>query len=115
LLYKPRNVRPNKIYGYSPVEQILMTINIGLRRQLMQLQHFTDGNVPPGIMGMPDLSPQQVAQFQQFWNDMLSGNTAERTRMQMVPWAAKWQAFKEPPLKDEFDEWLARVVMFRFR
>jgi hypothetical protein len=25
----------------------VMTINIALRRQAMQLQHFTEGNVPP--------------------------------------------------------------------
>jgi hypothetical protein len=47
LIYRPRNPRPWKAYGYGPVEQIVMTVNIGLRRQTMQLQHFTDGNVPP--------------------------------------------------------------------
>jgi hypothetical protein len=47
LIYWPRNPRPHKAYGFSPVEQIVMTVNIALRRQLMQLQHFTEGNVPP--------------------------------------------------------------------
>jgi hypothetical protein len=47
LLYWPRNPRPHKAYGFGPVEQIVMTVNIALRRQVMQLQHFTDGNVPP--------------------------------------------------------------------
>ncbi|HLY46363.1 MAG TPA: hypothetical protein VKQ73_12340, partial [Stellaceae bacterium] len=48
LLYLPRNPRPHKGYGFGPVEQIVMTVNIALRRQAMQLQHFTEGNVPPG-------------------------------------------------------------------
>jgi hypothetical protein len=48
LLYLPRNPRSHKAYGFSPVEQIVMTVNIALRRQMMQLQHFTTGNVPPG-------------------------------------------------------------------
>jgi hypothetical protein len=47
-------------------------------------------------------------------NDLLSGNTADRRRFQMVPYGAKWTSIKEAPLKDEFDEWLARVVMFSF-
>ena len=47
LLYLPRNPRPHKLYGLSPVEQIVMTVNIALRRQAMQLHHFTEGNVPP--------------------------------------------------------------------
>ena len=50
LLYLPRNPRPHKAYGFSPVEQIVMTVNIALRRQAMQLQHFTEGNVPPGLL-----------------------------------------------------------------
>ena len=41
LIYLPRNRRPHKAYGFSPVEQIVLTVNIGLRRQVMQLQHFT--------------------------------------------------------------------------
>ncbi|MGA8401060.1 MAG: hypothetical protein WB697_14310, partial [Stellaceae bacterium] len=41
LLYLPRNPRPHKAYGFGPVEQIVMTVNIALRRQVMQLQHFT--------------------------------------------------------------------------
>ena len=53
LIYLPRNPRPHKAYGFSPVEQIVMTVNIGLRRQAMQLQHFTEGNVPPGLLNAP--------------------------------------------------------------
>ncbi len=54
LLYLPRNPRPHKAYGFGPVEQIVMTVNIALRRQVMQLQHFTEGNVPPGLLNAPD-------------------------------------------------------------
>lgn len=46
LIYKPRNVRTNKLYGFSPVEQIIMTVNIALRRQIHQLQYYTEGNTP---------------------------------------------------------------------
>jgi hypothetical protein len=53
LIYLPRNRRPHKAYGLSPVEQIVVTVNIGLRRQFMQLQHFTEGNVPPPPGSMP--------------------------------------------------------------
>src|SRR5215831_8981369 len=37
LLYSPRNLRPGHVYGYAPVEQILVTINTGIRRQIKQL------------------------------------------------------------------------------
>ena len=68
LVYLPRNRRPQKAYGFSPVEQIVTTVNIGLRRQAMQLQHFTEGNVPPGLLNAPDgWSPEQIRQFQEWF------------------------------------------------
>jgi HK97 family phage portal protein len=115
LIYLPRNPRPHKAYGFSPVEQIVMTINIGLRREVMQLQHFTEGNVPPGLLNAPDgWSPEQIRQFQEWFDSILAGNTGNRTRLVWGPGGAKYQAFKEAPYKDDFDEWLARIVCYAF-
>jgi hypothetical protein len=114
LIYMPRNKRPNHIYGYSPVEQLLMVINTALRRQSMQLLYFTEGNLPQGFMTVPELNAEQVARLQQHMNDILSGNLAERQRFQMLPYGAKWDPIKAAPLKDDYDEWLARHVMFAF-
>jgi hypothetical protein len=115
LIYSPRNRRPHKAYGFSPVEQIVVTVNIGLRRQIMQLQHFTDGNVPPGLLNAPDgWNAEQIRQFQEWFDAILSGNTAERTKLIWGPAGAKYQSFKEAPYKDDFDEWLARVICYAF-
>jgi HK97 family phage portal protein len=115
LIYAPRNSRPHKAYGFSPVEQILVTVNIGLRRQMMQLQHFTEGNVPPGLLNAPDgWSPEQIRQFQEWFDTILAGNTGSRTRLVWGPSGAQYQAFKEAPYKDDFDEWLARIVCYAF-
>ena len=115
LMYLPRNPRPHKAYGFSPVEQIVVTVNIGLRRQVMQLQHFTEGNVPPGLLNAPDgWSPEQIRQFQEWFDSILAGNTGARTRLVWGPSGAKYQAFKEAPYKDDFDEWLARIVCYAF-
>jgi HK97 family phage portal protein len=115
LLYLPRNKRPHKAYGFGPCEQIVMTINIGLRRQVMQLQHFTEGNVPPGLVNAPDGgNTEQIRQFQEWFDSILAGNTGTRTRLIWAPTGAKYQPFKEAPYKDEFDEWLARIVCYAF-
>ena len=53
IIYRPRNVRAHKVYGYSPVQQVLMTVNIALRRQLWQLDYFTEGSVPDALIGVP--------------------------------------------------------------
>ncbi len=115
ILYVPRNPRAHKRFGFGPVEQIVMTVNIALRRQLQQLQHFTEGNVPPGLLNAPDgWSADQVRQFQEWFDSVLAGNTAARNRLVWGPSGTKYTAFKEAPLKDEQDEWLARVVCYAF-
>jgi HK97 family phage portal protein len=115
LIYLPRNKRPHRAYGFGPCEQIVTTINIGLRRQIMQLQHFTEGNVPPGLVNAPDgWSAEQIRQFQEWFDSILAGNTGARSRLIWAPTGAKYQAFKEAPYKDEFDEWLARIVCYAF-
>src|SRR5258708_27431509 len=92
-----------------------MTVNIALRRQVMQLQHFTDGNVPPGLLNAPDgWNVEQISQFQEWFDSVLAGNTGSRSRLVWGRSGTKYQAFKEAPYKDEFDEWLARIVCYAF-
>jgi hypothetical protein len=115
LLYLPRNPRTAKLYGFSPVEQIVTTVNIALRRQFAQLQYFTEGNMPEAIIGVPQgWTMDQIAQFQEYWDTILSGNTAERRHTKFVPADFRYQPMRDAPLKDDFDEWLARVVCYAF-
>jgi len=115
LIYFPRNQRADHLYGFSPVEQIVLTINTSIRRGVMQLQHFTQGNVPPGLVNAPTgWTPEQIAQFQDWFDGKLAGNTGERTKLLWGPEGAKYQSIKEAPLKDDFDEWRARVICFAF-
>lgn len=40
LIYRPRNQRARKLYGFGPVEQVLLTLNIAVRRQRFQLAYY---------------------------------------------------------------------------
>jgi hypothetical protein len=116
LLYFTRNPRSNRVYGYGPVEQVIMTVNIAIRRQMHQLQYYTEGNVPEAIASVPDnWSIENVKAFQLYWDGLLEGNTGARRHMKFVPFdVSKLKPLKEPQLKDEYDEWLARVICFAF-
>lgn len=116
LLYWMRNPRTHRVYGYSPVEQIMMTVNIALRRQVSQLQYYTEGNVPEALAGVPDgWTPEQIAQFQTWWDSLMEGDTASRRHMKFLPIDANGvQMIRQPELKDMYDEWLARIVCFAF-
>jgi hypothetical protein len=51
----------------------------------------------------------------QLWLDArLSGVTAEQAKLLWVPSGTKYQSFKDSPIKDDFDEWLARIVADAF-
>lgn len=116
LLYFMRNPRTNRVYGLSPVEQILMTVNIAIRRQLWQLNYYTEGNVPEAMMGLPDnWTIEQVQQFQLYWDNIIEGNAAQKRRVKFVPFdPTKTFNPKDQAMKDQFDEWLARLVCFAF-
>jgi hypothetical protein len=117
ILYRPRNVRAHKVYGFSPVEQILVTVNIALRRQVYQLQYYTEGNIPEALIGTPDgWTPEQIERFQLYWDSLNSGNTAQRRHAKFVPGgiAKTFVPTKEPELTGQTDEWLARVCCFAF-
>jgi hypothetical protein len=117
IYYRPNNLRPGKIYGYSPVEQIVMTVSIAMRRAMHQLEYYKEGNTPEGIFGLPESwTPDQVMKFQGYWDNIFAGNLGKRRQMKFVAAGSKssYVPFKEPPLKNEMDEWLTRIVCFAF-
>jgi hypothetical protein len=57
--------------------------------------------------------PDQIKQFQDMW-DVMAGDTAKKQRVRFVPSLDKTVFTKEKDLKDDFDEWLARVICFAF-
>jgi hypothetical protein len=115
LLYAPRNRRPGHVLGFSPVEQIVVTLQTLISRQAAQLAYFTEGNAPLGFLTAPEgWGPGQIRELQLWLNTQLAGQPAERARLIWTPAGASYQALKDPPLKDDFDEWLARIVAFAF-
>ena len=117
IIYRPRNMRAHRVYGYSPVQQVLMTVNIALRRQLWQLDYYSEGSIPDALIGVPaGWTPDQIKQFQDYWDTEFAGDLARRRRAKFVPGdtAVKIQQTKEPEQKNDFDEWLARIICYAF-
>jgi hypothetical protein len=117
LIYRPLNLRTNHVYGRSPVEMIMMTVSIAMRRSLSQFEYFREGNMPDAVFGLPETwGPDQVQRFQDYFDSLYSGNLANRRKMKFIPSGAnsRYTALHEPPLKSEFDEWLTRIVCFAF-
>jgi hypothetical protein len=61
-------------------------------------------------------TPDQIKQFQDYWDTEFAGDLARRRRAKFVPGeaAAKVHQTKEPEQKNDFDEWLARIICYAF-
>ena len=115
LVYFPRNPRNRHAFGMGPVEQIVITINIGLRRQNYQLDYYIHGSMPDMIIEAPESwSLDQIKKFRTWFSETFGGNNKERRAGAVVPHGANVHDSKEKALKDEYDEWLARVVCYAF-
>ena len=115
LYYMPQNPRMHKIYGYSRVEQVITTVDIALNRQMSQLGYYTEGAVPDLMVNAPEgLTMDQIKDFRSWWNDLLSGNIEERKKAFVIPHGSTVHNTKDMVLKDEMDEWLARIVCYAF-
>ena len=115
LLYlrqKPRNWTP---YGFSPVEEALLPIMIGLARQQYQWDYFQDGSIPGQfVVPGPDIAtPTQIKQLQDALNAM-AGDVGAKHRIIVLPPGSKADPQKPPPLADQFDEWVISQVTMPF-
>lgn len=115
LLYLPRNKRVNKMYGYSPVEQVIMTVNIAIRREVAKLGIYTEGNVPEALVSTPrEWGPDQIQRFQTYFDNMMK-DQRERRRMKFVPGDMHYQPTRSDNIMmEQADEWLARVICYAF-
>ncbi len=115
LLYLPRNLRAHRLYGFSPVEQIALTVNIALRRDAATLSCYRAGSVPDAFATLPkDWTVDQIRQFQDYFDALMSGNLTRRRMVKFMPSEFRLIEARQPPLKDQYDEWLARVICYAF-
>ncbi len=115
MIYRPRNPRTHRIYGLGHVEQIIVTAKLLLSRQASNIEYYETGNLPEGwVTAAEGWTPQQLKEYQDILDAQLSGNLAERRKARAAPYGSTWTAVKEPALKNDYDEWLARIACFAF-
>ena len=115
LSYSPMNPRVDSRWGSGRSRQIITTLSIASNRQTFLRDFYREGNVPEGLLNMPEgWTGQQIKDFQNWFDSMLAGNLGKRRRMIMVPGGGKSgnsaQFSKTEALTDNTDEYLIRVV-----
>ena len=76
---------------------------------------MTRSSKPDAFIGLPkEWNQEQIVAFQKHFDAMLAGNSAMRRRLRFMPGDFKYQETKAPPLKDAYDEFLARIICYVF-
>ena len=99
----------------SPVEHAALTVNIALRREAATLDYYRTGSSPDAFATLPkEWTIDQVKSFQDYFDALMSGNVGRRRMLKFMPSEFKLIETRQPPLKDLYDEWLARVICYAF-
>jgi 8-oxo-dGTP pyrophosphatase MutT (NUDIX family) len=108
LSYQRFRPQTNSPYGMAPIESILLTANTDIRFQWHFLQMFTDGSIPGGFVELPpDISsPDQVAEWQDYWDAMVSGDQAQLHKLIAVPAGTKIAETRPKAFDATFPEYL---------
>lgn len=119
IIYAMMRPRPEiPMFGYSPVEQIMIESMEGIRKTFYQLEFWRSGSMPELIVTVPDAwTPRQIAMFQAHFDALLSGQLSLKSKVRFVPGGMKPFDIKNASgesLWSQRDELLARLVCFAF-
>lgn len=112
MLHYQESPQDDSPFGFSRVERFIMEVNQALRKKQRDLAMFTEGNIPPGIMEVPEGSnwtPDDIAKFQKLWNSLKAGNPAEQVRMQFTQPGMKYIKLDNGEILTDFDYFLYKI------
>lgn len=109
LVYSAFRPRSNTVYGYAPLESILLNSNTDLRFQAYFLQRFTEGNIPEAFASAPETwTPQQIEEFQGYWDAFMLGDQSVKHMIKWMPGGGKIEWSNEKEFSDSFSLFLMR-------
>ena len=109
LIYEPFRPVTGSPYGRPPIESVILNANTDLRFQVYFLQRFTTGNLPAAFAASPESwSPEQIEQWQQYWDAMMYGDQSEKHQIKWMPPGTKFEWSNEKDFSDLFSMYLLR-------
>lgn len=121
LIYRRQYIRNYSPYGLSPVETALLDIDLFLKRHGWMRSEYTEGTLAEAYLKtygetQTQWSPQQLLEYERALNDSMSGSTAERHRMRMLPpgWEPIASADASERYKSDYDLYVIQLVCSHF-
>lgn len=119
LIYAMQRPQPDMpMFGYSPVQQIMIEATEAIRKTFYQLEFWRSGSMPELMVTVPDAwSPRQIAQFQGHFDALLSGQLSLKSKVRFIPGGMKPFDIKNASgesLWSDRDEMLIRLACYAF-
>jgi hypothetical protein len=114
LIYKPRFTQVASPYGYSPVEQALVSAELWLRRQQWMVAEYKEGTTPRTFLksNLAAYTPEQIRAWEDSLNDFYSGSTGNRHRLKLLPEGFDPSIAEDAAerYKPDYDEFLVKLL-----
>ena len=117
LIYDMMNARSASPYGLAPLESLIIIVSSALKSNLYNLNYLTDGNIPEGIIQLPESwSATQIKEYQEVWDAYLGGDARATSKIRFVPAGNGYTPTKkrEDMAFNEFNLWLMKVTCSMF-
>lgn len=109
LFYYRESPRAFSAFGFSRIERVITRVNQALRKEQKDLAYFTEGNLPLGIMQVPEAStwtPDQIDAYEQAWNALIAGNQQQQVRTKFTQPGMEYIPIDQYPLDPIFDRFI---------
>ena len=119
LSYYIRRPRPESVYGYPPVEEVMTIATTYLARQAWMRAEYTYGAMPKTFFKMPtetNWSAEQQAYYEVVMNDRMSGQTQRRQQAFLLPGGMEpvWAPQIDEHYKSDYDNFLIIQIASKF-
>ena len=109
-----KNRRTYSPYGFSPVEQAIPAATLYLDRQAWMRAEYQSGSMPTTFMktNSMELTLEKLAAYERILNDRLTGSTAERHRIKVLPDGFDPVAMptQDERYKSDYDEFIIKRI-----
>lgn len=112
MLHKRGTTAVDDPYGMSRVERVILITNIALRKAKLDLAHFTENNIPSGMVEVPESvnwTPDEIDAYEQSWNALLAGNLQQMARIKFLQPGMKYTPFVQPAFDSVFDRYMLNI------
>lgn len=108
VIYEPFNARSDSLYGYSPIELVLLNANTDLRFQNYFMNYFTEGSIPAAFITMPEATSHadQLREYQEIFNAYMVGDEAAKHQLKAIPFGSVVNEMKDASFDVQFPKLL---------